>query len=257
MAQAPISSGDTYNLAGNVAWVVGGSGSLGQVIAGALQAAGARVVVSSRRTPTRWSENAGDASTVQMDLASNASVERAAKAIRERCGRIDLLVNCTAAPIFGDFLELSDEQWDTVLQSKLLGYMRTMRAVIPAMIASGGGNIVNVSGRGGRQPTAAHLPGGCANAAVNLLTKGVADLYAPQKIRVNAVAPGPIDTPRHHEIARSNEQLKLNASKRLPPLGRLGHPQDIADAVLFLASPQASFITGVTLPVDGGGTATV
>ncbi|MGZ5092540.1 MAG: SDR family NAD(P)-dependent oxidoreductase [Burkholderiales bacterium] len=258
-AHARVNKSSQTALKGQVAWVVGGSGSLGKAIAAALVEAGARVIVSSRRTRTRWQgprQNAAP-SLLQIDLASSRSVNQAARTILRRCGRIDLLINCTAAPIFGDFLELSDADWDTVLQAKLLGYVRSMRAVIPSMIERGGGNIINVSGRGGRQPTAAHLPGGCANAAVNLLTKGVADIYAAQGIRINAIAPGPIDTPRHHEIARSNEQLKASASKRYPPLGRLGEPRDIADAVLFLASAGASFITGITLPVDGGGTATI
>lgn len=245
----------------SVAWVVGGSGALGQTVAAALADAGARVVVSSRRTETRWRERNGQGawpqSGVAVDLALGAQVERAAQEIVRRCGRIDILVNCSAASIFGDFLELGDEDWDTVLQAKLLGYMRTMRAVLPGMIARGAGAIVNISGRGGRQPTPAHLPGCCANAAVNVLTKGVADIYASRGIRINAVAPGPIDTPRHHDIAQSNAQLKSVASKRLPPVGRLGAADDIADAVLFLAGPSASFITGITLAVDGGGTATV
>ncbi|GAA4322427.1 SDR family oxidoreductase [Pigmentiphaga soli] len=244
-----------------VAWVVGGSGSLGRAVADALAAAGARVVVSSRHAGNRWAAREGQGawphSALELDLSAGARVNRAAREIEERCGRIDLLVNCSAAPIFGDFLALTDEQWDAVLQAKLLGYMRTMRAVLPGMAERRAGAIVNISGRGGRQPTPAHLPGSCANAAVNVLTKGLADAYAPYGIRINAIAPGPIDTPRHHEIADSNAQLKSAASRRLPPVGRLGAPQDIADAVLFLAGPSAAFISGITLPVDGGGTATV
>ena len=243
-----------------VAWVIGGSGALGGAVADALAAARARVVVSSRSVATSWRERESGAwatSTLNVDLASNDSVQSAAREIERRCGRIDILVNCSAAPIFGDFLELTDSDWDTVLQAKLLGYMRTMRAVLPAMLERGEGHIVNVSGRGGRQPTPAHLPGCCANAAVNVLTKGLADTYGARGIRINAIAPGPIDTPRHHKIADSNAQLASPASKRVPPLGRLGTPQDIADAVLFLTGPGASFITGITLAVDGGGTATV
>ncbi|HEX2825109.1 MAG TPA: SDR family oxidoreductase [Burkholderiales bacterium] len=250
-----------YGLEDRVAWVIGGSGSLGQEIAAALTEADARAIVSSRSVAAQWRERDGAGawppSAVKVELASAASVDAAAREILERCGRIDLLVNCSAAPIFGDFLELDDAGWDAVLQSKLLGYMRSMRAVIPSMLERGEGAIVNVSGRGGRQPTAAHLPGCCANAAVNVLTKGVADLYAGRGLRINAVAPGPIDTPRHHAIDSSNAELKSAAAKKLPPMGRLGAPRDIADAVLFLASPAASYVSGITLAVDGGGTATV
>lgn len=244
-----------------MAWVVGGAGSLGHAIVEALAEAGASVVVSSRSVqgcwPVRGPDGIWSRGAVPLDLASGKQVERVAREIESRHGRIDLLVNCSAAPIFGDFLELDDEDWDTVLQAKLLGYMRTMRAVLPGMAGRGSGVIVNISGRGGRQPTPAHLPGCCANAAVNVLTKGVADIYGPRGVRINAIAPGPIDTPRHQEIAQSNVQLNSVASKKLPPAGRLGAPRDVADAVLFLASPAAAFIAGVTLPVDGGGTATV
>lgn len=244
-----------------VAWVVGGAGSLGQTIAGALAEAGARVIVSSRSVEGRWPVQGPDGiwtrGAVPLDLVSAAKIDWAANEIEERFGRIDLLVNCSAAPVFGDFLELDDEDWDTVLQAKLLGYMRTMRAVLPGMAGRGAGAIVNISGRGGRQPTPAHLPGCCANAAVNVLTKGVADIYGPRGVRVNAIAPGPIDTPRHQEIVQGNARVGSPASKKLPPVGRLGEPRDVADAVLFLASPAAAFITGITLPVDGGGTATV
>jgi 3-oxoacyl-[acyl-carrier protein] reductase len=223
MAKQKSSKKPTRELDNKVAWVIGARGSLGSAIARELALAGARVVMSSRsaRDLKNTAQDIGrvapgSVSVASLDLASRASVDRVAKAIAREHGRIDILVNCTAAPIFGDFLELTDAQWDTVLQTKLYGYMRSMRAVIPYMLAQGAGSIVNVSGRGGRQPTPAHLPGSCANIAVNTLTKGLADIYGPRNIRINAVAPGPIDTARHHAIAQKNSDLKKADAKRNP-----------------------------------------
>lgn len=248
-----------------VAWVVGATGTIGRAIAEGCARSGMKVVASARdsgKLATLERELASSATrlacTVPLDLASRQDVDAAVDRIISGEGRIDVLVNCAAAGIFGDFLELTDEDWETVLQTKLMGYLRTMRAVIPHMVKRKSGAIVNVSGRGGRQPTPAHLPGCCANIGINVLTKGLADIYGKDGIRINALAPGPIVSPRHSAIDEQNLAVSSGQTRgRLPPLGRLGTPRDIADAVLFLASPQAGFITGTTLAVDGGSTAAI
>lgn len=247
---------------GRVVWVIGASGAIGQAIAKVLAAAGAEVVVSARSVDklealaAEISAAGGRAQVRGLDLRSRADVDTAAREIAARSERIDALVNSTSLSIFGDFLELSDEQWHDVLDAKLMGYVRSMRAVLPFMMQQGGGSIVNISGRGGRQPTPAHLPGGGANAAVNLVGKGLADTYFKHGIRINTVAPGPIQSERFEKIRASNERVSGGAPPRAG-LDRMGRPEDVAQAVLWLLSDAARHSTGIVIPVDGGGTATV
>ncbi|HZQ62698.1 MAG TPA: SDR family oxidoreductase [Casimicrobiaceae bacterium] len=253
-----------------IAWITGAGGALGAAIAETLAAEGAVTYLSGRQQERLAStaervdrQQRGAARILRMDMAVRHEVDAATERIVQEAGRIDFLVNCTALPIFGAFLELSDEDWEQVVQAKYLGYVRTLRAAIPHMVRQQFGRIVNISGRGGRQPTPAHLPGSSVNAAVNLLTKGLADIYGKDNIRINAVAPGPIDTPRMSKIASTNETLAqqgqtgARAANAPTPLRRLGTPQEIADAVAFLLSERSAYITGTILSVDGGGTAAV
>ena len=248
---------------GRIAWVSGASGAIGRAVALRLARQGALVFASSRR-PEPLDQLAGEDERVRplpTDVTDAVTVDAAARAIVAAAGRIDILVNSTTLPIFGSFETLDDAQWLAVLDAKLLGYMRTMRAVLPGMAAQHYGRIVNIGGRGGRQPSAMHLPGGCANAAVNLLSKGLADVYAGENIRINVVAPGPIGSDRLERlIAASGRGNDAQGPGRLrvdTPIPRQGHPEDVADAVLFLVSDQSAYTTGAVLPVDGGGLATV
>lgn len=245
-----------------VTWVIGASGALGAAIARAAAEEGSRVVASGRdagklgEVVAAISGAGGHAEARVVDVCDRTAVDAAAADIATRLGRIDGLVNSTSLSIFGDFLELADDDWRQVLDAKLLGYVRTMRAVLPQMVRQGGGSIVNLSGRGGRQPTPAHLPGGCANAAVNLLTKGVADAQAGRGIRANVVAPGPIASARLEKIRASNERV---AGGELPRMAydRKGQPEDVAEAVIWLLSDAARHVNGAVIPVDGGSIATV
>lgn len=245
-----------------VVWVIGASGAIGQSIARMAAAAGALVVASGRSADKlaalagEIQASGGRAHALALDLRRRAEVDAAAQEIVASHGRIDGLVNSTSLSIFGDFLELSDEQWHQVLDAKLLGYVRSMRAVLPHMVTQSSGAIVNISGRGGRQPTPAHLPGGSANAGVNLISKGVADAYQKHGIRVNTVAPGPIESQRFEQIRASNERVTGGAVPRAS-LDRMGRPEDVGEAVVWLLSDRARHVTGAVVPVDGGGTATV
>lgn len=243
-----------------VIWVTGGSGAIGSAIAQAFARDGSRVFSSSRSIDeaavASKPQGYGAVIPLRVDIKDSAQVERAAESIIARCGRIDVLVNSTSVSTFGDFLKLTDEDWLSVLDTKLLGYMRTARAVIPQMIKQQSGTIINVSGRGGHQPSsAAHLPGSTANAGVDLLSKGLATYYGPNGVRVVSIAPGPIQSKRYDTIAAANAALdNAGVTKRSKAGEAQGTVDDIAAAALFLASPAARWITGIVLQVDGGGT---
>lgn len=252
--------------AGKVAWVVGASGGLGTAISRAFVESGATVVVSGRDAAKLDEIGAESADpdrvhAVPLDVTRSDDVRRVAEAIIERHGRVDVLVNTTSVSIFGDFLTLGDEEWRSVYEAKLFAYVRTMRSVIPHMLSAGGGAIVNVSGNGGRLPAfPSHIAGCSGNAAVNLATKAVGDLYFSRGVRVNCVAPGPIRSKRLDQIASAEAALgERGAPARAAPSQKLplGEAEDIANATLFLASDRARHINGIVLTVDGGMTPTV
>ena len=247
-------------LSGKTAWVLGASGAIGSAIATMLADLGVRVWLSGRNRVKlqevcdRIARAGGHATVQVLDATQALAVDNAAGVIVREAGRIDILVNSTALPTFGKFTELTDEDWERTFQSKLMVYVRTMRAVLPHMIAAGSGTIVNISGKAGRLPSPAHLPGGSMNAAINLLTKGIADAYQHQGIRANTIAPGPIASERLNALTA---QLATIATANPEFMARKGEPEDVARAVAWLASPLSEFMNGIVLPLDGGSIPTV
>ncbi|MEO8559064.1 MAG: SDR family oxidoreductase [Rhodospirillales bacterium] len=254
------------DFADKVIWVVGASGALGSAIARAFLAEGAAVALAGR-SPARLQDTAyqaGDRTLLlPLDITKDSEVKAAAAQVVERFGRIDVLVNSTSVSTFGDFLEMGDDAWRQVYEAKLFAYARTMRAAIPHMLKHHSGVIINVSGNGGKFPDfPSHIAGSSGNAAVNLMTKAVGDLYGGIGIRANCIAPGAIHSPRLDSITKADEALEPRASgkssidvekaKVRPP----GDPVDIAEAALFLASHRAKHINGIVLTVDGGATPT-
>lgn len=248
-------------LTGKVAWVVGATGTLGGQVARDLVREGA-VVYCSGRSPEKLAAlvagiaGPGRAFALPMDVAVRDEVDAAAARIVAEAGRLDALVATTTVAGFGDFLELDDEVWERVLQTKYLGYVRVIRAALPAMRRQGAGCIVCVTGKGGRIPRDVHLPGSSVNAAVNLLVRGLAATYGRDGIRVLAVSPGVIASPRLAAIqaagSRGDDAAAAERMRSSNALGRLGTSAEVSATVLFALSAPAGFVNGGVLEVDGG-----
>jgi len=251
------------SLEGKVAVVSGAASGIGQGIALALAQMGARIGVldidqgKAKQTAEQIRGQAGDALPLPCDVRSAADCRRAVSPIIDQWGQIDILCNCAGIAIRKDIVELTEEEWDRALDVTLKGIFLLSREVVPHMIRNGGGSIINIGSgwslKGG--PRAASY---CAakGGAVNL-TRAMAIDHGKHNIRVNCICPGDVDTPMlHSECAQLGEDAQAfmkEAANR--PLARVGTPQDVAHAVLFLASPMSTWITGAALVVDGGGLA--
>jgi glucose 1-dehydrogenase len=238
------------NLKDQVAIVTGGSTGIGKGIADVLRAHGALVAVVQP-------EGAEDEVTFQADIADFASVERMVDAVFRRFGRIDILVNnaaVTGKPAVASFLECSKEQLDLIVDVNLKGTFFCSQQVARRMVSSRiAGKIVHIASVGAFAAQE-HASVYCATKAAQVsLAQTMAIELAPHGIRVNAIAPGDILTPRSANVVND---LKESGSSgqfiRKTPLGRRGIPTEIGDAVAFLVSDEAAFITGTTLTVDGG-----
>jgi NAD(P)-dependent dehydrogenase (short-subunit alcohol dehydrogenase family) len=168
--------------------------------------------------------------------------------LKEKHGRLDIFVAAAGITAYESFHEVTDSVWDNVVEVNQTGLMRAFRALIPLMKDSGGGSIVAISsifGLGAVEGIAAYH---ASKGAVTLMARNAAMTYAKDKIRVNSIHPGLIDTP----MARARDGDGQASTIALTPLGRIGLPEEVANGVLFLASDESSYVTGVQLPIDGG-----
>jgi len=252
-------------LTGRVAIVTGGSKGIGRACAAALAAEGCRVALCARgaealeRTAEELRAKGAEALTLAADLAQPDAAGRVVETTARQFGRVDILVNNAGAIRGGSFVDTPAEEWANDWRLKILGYTRMAQAVLPHMRARRWGRIVNVIGAAARNPTPDYMAGGIANAGLINFTRALADLGAPDQILVTAVSPGPTATERWDGLVvqraraqgKAPEELRREL-ERAQPLGRIGRPEDVADLVVFLASERASFLTGVSITVDGG-----
>jgi 3-oxoacyl-[acyl-carrier protein] reductase len=244
--------------------VTGSTTGIGLETARLLAAEGARVVVNGRDADRveRARADAGAALAIARDLAEPGAAEELVAETTRGLGPVQCLVNNVGEAYQVGFEELTDEQWDAMWQVNVMSYVRCIRAVLPGMKEAGAGTIVNVSSTAGKRPSTGMPNYSVTKAAVLSLSRLVADLYAKNGIRCNAVAPGPTATPAWlGEGGLADQQAASSYKTRVQvleavgagrPLGRLAEPDEIASVIAFLCSERASYVTGSAWSADGG-----
>jgi 2-keto-3-deoxy-L-fuconate dehydrogenase len=236
-------------LAGKTVLITGAGQGIGRASAALFAAEGARVWATDVNAAAL--EGLLGCTARRLDVLDGAEIE----SVFAEAGPLDALFNCAGFVAPGNVLEGSQSDWDFSFDLNVTAMFRTIRAALPAMIAKGGGSIVNMASIVGA-PKAA--PNRCAygmsKAAVVGLTKSVAADYVTQGIRCNAICPGTIETPSLHDRLRATGDVEeaLAAFRARQPMGRLGQPQEIAALALYLASDESAFMTGQALMIDGG-----
>ncbi|ATA53608.1 MULTISPECIES: SDR family NAD(P)-dependent oxidoreductase [Variovorax] len=256
----------TQRLKDKVAIVVG-AGSIGTDISNGAACAvtfareGATVICVDRSPEAaatsvrRIHDIGGIAEAFEADVRSSEQIERMVNHCLARFGRIDVLHHNVGIEEFGELIEVTEESWDRVHAINLKGPMLTARAVVPHMIRQGGGAIINVSSIASRKWSPMQfLSYSTSKAALNHMTRVVARQYAQHQVRCNVIVPGLIDTPHAAALFKSEQEAQAGRQARNArcPMGRQGSAWDVANAALFLASDESSYVTGLELVVDGG-----
>jgi len=249
------------NLKGEVAFITGGSKGIGFACAAALAAEGAKVAIGSRSQDNidKALAKLRGAFGIAADMSDAAAASAAIDAVESHFGPIDILVNSAGAARRATPDDLTPAVWRAAMDAKYFSYINAIDPLVKRMAKRGRGVIVNIIGAGGKVASPTHLAGGAANAALMLVTAGLGSAYASRGVRVVGLNPGLTDTDRVAEgLASATRLAGVDAAEarrraiEIIPIGRMAAPEEIANAVAFLASDKASYITGVTISMDGG-----
>lgn len=241
-------------LDGSVAFVTGAGRGIGRAIALKLAEGGASVAIadldepSSQDTARACGERAFG---IRIDVTDPQSVRDAVARTEQALGPIDVLVNNAGWDKMEPFLDSDEETWDRVIAINLRGVLNCVKAVLPGMVERDRGRVVSISSDAARVGSSGEAVYAAAKAGIIAFSKTIAREVARHQINVNVVCPGPTNTDLFQEVTAANPRL-ADALKRAVPFGRLAEPDEIADAVVFLVSDEARFITGQTLSVSGG-----
>ncbi len=242
------------DLTGKVALVTGAARGIGASIALKLASAGCSMMVSdidaegAQKTALEIIAMGSEAEFVKTDVSQASDAENMIKAALEKFGKIDILVNNAGITRDNLLMRMNEKEWDSVIAINLKGTFNCIKAATRSMLKQRSGKIINIASVVGVMGNAGQANYSASKAGVIGLTKSIAKEFGPRNIQVNAIAPGYIETEMTKDLAESSKEAYLN----IIPLKRAGQPDDVANAVLFLAGPLSDYVTGQVIHVDGG-----
>jgi 2-hydroxycyclohexanecarboxyl-CoA dehydrogenase len=240
-----------------VAFITGAGRGIGREIARKLASNSMKIIVTdvnldnANETVSILKKEGGDAVAVYCDVTKLESVQEAVAESISHYGKIDVLVNNAGWDKIEPFLKSEPSTWKAIMDINLMGQIHTQKEILPVMIKNGYGKVVNIASDSGRVGSSGEAVYSAAKGGVIAFTKTMAREMARHKLNINCISPGPSDTPLFQEIGTYNEGIAAALEKAIP-FRRLAQPSDIANAVAFLASDEAEYITGQTLSVNGG-----
>lgn len=241
-----------------VAIITGAGSGIGAAVAKVFAKEGAKVVVGDIRTGEDTVDKirtaGGEAVFINVEVRHAGAVQGMVDKAVSTYGGLDILINNAGVLVVGDVVTMEEKEWDRCFDTKVKGTYLVSKYAIPYMIKRGGGVIINTSSAAAISPGKGYSVYGAGHAALVMLTKCMALDFASKNIRVNCVCPGPVDTPLSMGSDLEGREKKLQLYGQHLPVGRMGRPEEIANAMLYLASKEAEFITGTALVIDGGRT---